>query len=238
MNDRPHHPVQRPDPAPPAGRARAWISRLFGAGARSAGTLQSFRRLAMQLDYELGRLERGRVLMITPACSADDAAHAAVELAHILATELGKRVALIDGALGAGALSGSLRLADSPGLADILRGESVEPRYHDISLEGVSFMPRGRIGAGGSIPLGASAVRRIIDDARACFDYVLIPTDSVRDDSRCLVFPPTADRVLLLAIEGRTRLEHLDICRRAMEDCSETRVGLVLTRPWRPLSIL
>jgi hypothetical protein len=78
----------------------------------------------------------------------------------------------------------------------------------------------------------------VLDEARSRFDYVLVATDSVRDDGRAMVFPPAVDRVLLLAVEGRTLLEHLDVCRRALQDCSDTRVGLVLTRAWRPLGIL
>ncbi len=220
------------------GRASGWLARILSGRASADGMLPSFRRLAMQLEFDLGASDRGRVLMMAPVGSGEDACAASTELALVLGGELGKRVLVIDGAFQSASTSVSLGMQDRPGLADLLRREPCASRYCEVEGAPWMVMPRGRADAVRPIPLASGEIRQIIDEARNSFDYVLLATDSPGDDGRALVFPACADRVLLLAIEGRTLLEDVDSCRRALENCSETRVGLVLTKPRRLLGLL
>ncbi len=213
-------------------RVAGWLSRHFRANSRDSAATQSYRRLALQLDFDLGKKEKGHSLMLTAPDSAGITCEATLELAHFLAAELGHRVLLVDGSFGVGGISALLGHEASPGLMDLPRdgtgvlGNAVVP----TGQEGVFLLAAGRPGPDGAVPIRTDELRAVLEAGCAKFDYVLVPSCPILRDPRCLVFPSLVDLVLLLAVEGKTFLDDLDASRRALTACKATKVGLVLTK--------
>src|SRR5258706_13264330 len=108
------------------------IRGLLGRGRELLGRMKlgephqhppgSFSLLALRLERDLPRQDKGHSILI--AAANDDAVgvEATVELAWCLAEELGRSVLIVDGAFHTRALSAALGLGDKPGVAEFLEG--------------------------------------------------------------------------------------------------------------------
>lgn len=211
-----------------------WLARLFGTNSRESAATQSYRRLALQLDFDLGKGERGHCLMLTAPDSARVTCEASIELAHLLAEELGHRVLLIDATFGSGGVGAALGHAREPGLSDLLRDADMELDRAIIATghPRVALLAAGHT-ASGSVPLKPEELRGRLERARSEFDYVLVQSSPLLREAKSLVFPSLVDYVLLLTVEGQTLLDDLEAGQQALVDCKASKVGIVLAKPPR-----
>lgn len=203
---------------------------------RADAAAASFSRLALQLERDLASRDRGCSVLI--AAADDDAVgvETTTELGWSLAEELGHNVLLVDATFGRRTLSTALGRRDDPGLlelldgcslsADVVREAARSTQNNDIKLLPSGFGDNGRL-----IPARAEVLQQFLDAACETFDFVLVQGSVVSDGGRSLAFGSLVDGVLLVAVEGKTRLTAVEHAQRALNDCGAERVGLVLANP-------
>jgi succinoglycan biosynthesis transport protein ExoP len=214
------------------GGGRGWWP--FRRSRRKApDATESFRHLALQLHLDLADLEGGRLVMLASPVDAELCMGTTLELAWFLAEEHGHDVAVLDCSLDRQELTEHMGHAGEEGLLDYLAdddeptGERLKPTAHDR----VVFGPAGTRQLG----MGQMLVRRRIENGvgwlRKRFDYVLLYAPPLLTDASGLGFASAVDCALLVAQEGKSRLDDLDRGQALLESHGARHVGLVLTEP-------
>ena len=194
-----------------------------------------YRQLAVKLEFELANGVPGHSLLLTAPRGSSATVEAMMELGWELAENLGHRVLLVDGSFSESGVAAATGYGSEPGLADVLSGspDKLESLVRPTLHERVFVLPTGGSPQGGSAALKAVDFRGVLHRAYPRFDYLLIQGPPLMEDPRALLFLPAADRVLLLALEGRTSMEDLEASRRKLAPCPPDQLGLILVRPPR-----
>lgn len=210
--------------------SRIW-SALSGRPRAQEQNDAAYRRLALQLHYDLPRGETRSALLLTPSVS-QLAGLGALQLAWNLVKELGRSVLLIDICRPGQDITALLGASGKPGWADLVRGE--EPTLDRVVLptssEHLYFLPAGNDTAGSQSPAAAEAH---MEAAYRQYDFVLISGGSVLDDGSGLGLLPHVGCVLLLLAEHETRLDDLRSAQHALTMCKARNVRIVLATPSR-----
>lgn len=209
-----------------------WWSMIKSRLGPSAIDTSHYRRLALQLHYDLPRLEgRRSALVVTPERSSLSAP-SSVALAMSLGDELDQPVLLVDASPRSGAVSQALGCTGERGLSDLFAEPALS--LEELTLETthpkVSFLPAGSNAASAS-PATPEQLTALFEVASKSFDFVLLSGGSMLDESMALAAAPQVGCVLLLAVENETTVEELDAAQRALDYCRAHKVGLVLTTP-------
>jgi hypothetical protein len=211
------------------GRA-SWWKRWLGRSGEAAQEASAYRRLALQLHYDLPREGGERsVLLLTPS-TCRLSASGALGLAFSLERELGKSVLLVDACPARPEISTILGCADLPGWSDLLQdpAQRLNRLVLPTSAEHLRFLPAGRPG-----PAVPPDVQPHLKAAGEQHDFVLIFGGSVLNDASVLGLLPYVGCVLLLVTENETRIEDLKEAQEALALCKARNVRIVLTRPHR-----
>jgi LCP family protein required for cell wall assembly len=176
---------------------------------------EAYRTIATRLE----RATSGQVLLVAGASADDGASTVALNLA-ITATQLGRRVVLIDGDLSGRGLSRFGSTGPSPGLSDLARGTAglgEASRMWDLA-PGVTlpFIPPGAAGAGDDELLRSGGVAQAIDRITEHADLLLIdvppPTSNggarglaAHADGSVLVVAEDTDPAVVTAARARLR---------------------------------
>jgi hypothetical protein len=213
------------------GRAPSWWKSLWGRSRRESQYVAAYRRLALQLHYDLPQESETRcALLLTPVrCRS---AAAGLGLALSLGEELRKPVLLIDACPTRPEITETLGCNNAPGWADLLRDpkQNLKDFVLPTSSEHTGFLPAGYIRHGVSSP---EALQNRLAEAQRQFDFVLLSGGSVLEDPAGLALLPNAGSVLLLVLENETRVEDLEAAERALALCKARNVRIVLTSPVR-----
>lgn len=216
------------------GHGSSWWSSMFGGGGSRAASdayLEPYRRIALQLHYNLPRPDNSRsALLVTPKASTLGA-HGSTALACCFAEELRRPVLLIDACPRDPAVSRMLNCVENPGFADILADPklSLDDLVLPTTFENVSFLPAGDYYGSQAAP--PRLVNALLKSAERNYDFVLISANSVLNDSISLSLAPHVGCVLLLVVENQTMVEDLDAAQDALSFCNAHNVGMVLTTP-------
>jgi len=199
---------------------------------RSEVDLAPYRRLAMQLPYDLPQAEGPRtVLLVTPTSSAFGA-RGSMLLACSLAEQLRNPVLLVDACPSEPEASRILECAGGRGFADFAINPHVPLSELTLqtSCEHVSFIPAGN-GAGGAQTVPPEAIDALLNAAGDTYDFVLLSGGPVLTDPLSVALAPRVRCVLLLVIENETRVEDLDAARDALAYGRARKVAMLLARP-------
>ncbi len=153
--------------------------------------------------------------------------------AYFLATELGRRVLLVDGTFGESGVGSALGHAGAPGLLDVVchakfpLAQLVQP----TARENVFLLPAGRSAMTQALPIEASRIAAFYAEAGEQYDYIILQQGAIFDESRYLQFTQCADMVLVFVDEGLTPVEVLDRCAAVFRDHQVNNVRLVVTVP-------
>lgn len=210
----------------------SWWSFLRKGSDRHDQDLAAYRRLALQLHYDLPRPDNPRsVLIVTPATSTLGARGSLI-LASCVAEELRRPILLIDACLRGPEVSRILNCTAVAGFSDFL-SDPTQPLDNVVlptNNENVWFLP-----AGGALsrPISPDSVSQFLKTAEARFEFVLVSGGSVLNDSLALSLAPCVGSVLLLVVENETMVQDLNAAQDALGFCKARKVGLVLTSPVR-----
>ena len=212
--------------------SHSWWASLWRRSRRSDERLASYRRIAIQLRYDLsGPDDLRSALLVSPTASSCCALGALI-LASYLAEEVHRPILLIDASHRESQASSILQCANMKGFADLLLDSSLplEELVIPTNQQNVQFLPAGthiRQSA------GPEPIKGLLKRVQESYDFVLLSGGSVLNDSMTLALAPFVGCVLLLAVENETMVEDLDAAQDTLGFCKARKVGLVFTTPVR-----
>jgi capsular exopolysaccharide synthesis family protein len=188
---------------------------------------EQYRRLAAAL-HQAQRTSGFKVVMVASAVAGEGKTLTASNLAMTLSESYRRDVLLIDADLRRPSLHLVFQVPGAPGLSDgLITADDPKLPLHRVS-ERLAILPAGRPT---SDPIGAltsERMRRLIDEAREVFDWVVIDTPPVGLLTDASLLSSMADGVVLVVKAESTPL---DMVVRAVHAIGRERViGTVLNR--------
>lgn len=217
---------------------QSWIGRvwqaIWGRNKVKASDLSRYRRLATQLHYDFPRGSSSRSVVVAEAVGSSAAGQASSALACCLADELRRPVLLIDACPHAPDVTVSFGADGQAGLVDALTGSDVTlpDATTPTTQPHLWLLPVGQHRNDSAVAT-ARGIESLLDSALKHFDFVVLSCGSILDNPLSLAFAPHVGTVLLLAVEGETRVEDLDAASNALSFSRARRVELVLATPVR-----
>jgi len=201
--------------------------------------LAPYRRLALQLHYDLMGADNPRSVMLVTASASELCSHSSSALARCLGEDLRQSVLLVDACPLGGETSRLLECNGHPGFMDMVTRPSLS--LQDLVLptnDGrVSFLA-----AGGHCdhlqPASPDLLNALLKTMESRYDFTVVAGGSVLDNPAALAMAPHVGCVLLLAVEDETTLDDFDAARVALDVCRPRKFGVVFTQPTRSRSIL
>lgn len=203
---------------------------VLNDGAEPA-SVEEYRRLAARLY--IAQAERGtRIVMITSALVGEGKTLTATNLALTLSESYKKRVLLIDADLRDPGVHDVFRLPNVVGLNDGLRSDEDRKVPLIRVSDNLSVLTAGRPDPDPMSVLVSERMRRILKDAAAAFDWVIIDTPPMGLLSDAHLLVNLVDTVVLVVRAGATPLKAI---RSAAEAVGRDRIlGVVLNRTQSP----
>jgi capsular exopolysaccharide synthesis family protein len=193
----------------------------------SAVAIEQFRRLAATLHH--AQVEREiRVVLITSAIAGEGKTLTAANLALTLSESYRRNVLLIDADLRRPGLHQIFQLPNTSGLREGLSEEGDGKLPLMEITPHLMVLPAGRPDPDPMSLLTSSRMRRIIEEASARFDWVIVDSPPVALITDAGLLAKMVDATLLVVQAGRT---DYPIVRRAVEAIGRERIlGVVLNR--------
>ncbi len=214
----------------------------FESSARSAPILtpqasrtrraEAFRQLRTNLRF-VDAASPVEVLVVTSSREGEGKSSSAANLAQSFA-ESGRKVLLIDADLRKPRLASYLDLEGSAGLTSVLIGEvDLEHVVQNWGPDGLQVLASGPIPPNPSELLGSAAMERIVRDARAKYELVIIDTPPLLPVTDGAVTSVLADGVILMVQFGRTTREEISQSLDTLASVDARVLGTVLFLPPR-----
>ena len=187
--------------------------------------VEQYRKLAASLHH--AQLERQiKVVMITSAAPGEGKTLTSTNLALTLSQSYRRNVLLIDGDLRRPSVHSVFDVPNVLGLSDGLKSE-VEHKLSLIQIsEHLTVLPAGRPDSDPMSGLTSDRMRRLVAEAAARFDWVLIDTPPVGFLSDANLLAAMADVTLFVVRAGRSPFR---LIQRALDAVGRNRIiGVVL----------
>lgn len=189
---------------------------------------ESFRKLRTNLQF-LAVDNPPRVIAVTSPMPSEGKTTTAINLALALA-EAEHNVVLVDGDLRRPRLASYLDLVGSVGFSTVLAGgASLDDVVQKTRFQGLSVLTSGPIPPNPSELLGSMAARKVLDELRAEFDYVIVDSSPLLAVTDGAVIAANSDGVLVMSRYGHTKRDHLTHAVGSLRDVGAPLLGAVLT---------
>lgn len=221
---------------PLIGTVGAWAEgtdRLVVTAEPHGTSAEGFRQLRTNLQF-LRVADEGsigaHVIAVTSSLAGEGKSTVTSNLACALA-ETGAAVLLVDADLRRPAVAGLLGLEGSVGLTTVLAGQAeVEEVVQEWGRSGLSVLPSGSVPPNPGELLGSPAMRRLLAELRARYDYVVIDTPPLLPVADAAIVSSLVDGTVVVAHAGRVRRAQLAQALSNLERVSAPVSGLVLNR--------
>jgi receptor protein-tyrosine kinase len=169
---------------------------------------EAFRKLRTNLQF-LAVDNPPRVIVVTSSLPNEGKSTTAINVALALA-EAEHTVALVDGDLRRPRLDKYLDLVGSVGFSTVLAGRaSLNDVLQKSRFPGVTVLTSGAIPPNPSELLGSLAAKKVLDELRAHFEYVVIDSSPLLAVTDAAILAAGADGVLIMARYGQTKRDQL-----------------------------
>jgi len=192
-----------------------------------AVAVEQYRKLAATLHH--AQAERGlKLIMVTSANPGEGKSLTASNLALTLSESYRRRVLLVDGDLRRPSLHQIFGVSNEIGLSDGLVVDSIqELPIIEVSAR-LSVLPSGRPLEDPTRALTSDRMRRVLDEARAAYDWTIIDTPPVGLLTDAKLLAEMVDGVVLVVEAGKSKYPDL---LRAIDTLGRERLlGTVLNR--------
>ena len=188
---------------------------------------EQYRRLAATLLHNQA-MSGLKVVMVTSAAVGEGKSLTASNLAMTFSESYMRRVLLIDADLRRPSLQGVFGFESTIGLSEVLMlPEERRLTVHHVSRH-LSVVPAGAPSSDPMAGLSSERMRRVIDEAREAFDWVIVDTPPVGLLSDASLIAAMVDGVVLVVRAGSTSYEQVQ---RAIAAVGRDRVlGVVLNK--------
>jgi capsular exopolysaccharide synthesis family protein len=238
----PTEPTPPPSPAP-SGRSTLFADlsvQGLGDGLASKVVIdremeptsrEQYRRLAATL-HQTQSATGLKVLLVVSAVAREGKTLTAANLAMTLSESYQRRVLLVDGDLRRPALDNLFRIDASPGLNEGLTSPVEQMMPVRAVTPRLMVLPAGAATADPIAGLTSDRMRRLIDEARGAFDWVIVDTPPVGALADASLLSSIADGAVLVINAGSTPC---DLVQRAIDALGRDRIlGIVLNRSQVP----
>lgn len=205
----------------------AVVEKIVSTSSAPATSVEQFRRLAGTLHH--AQVERNvKVVMVTSALASEGKTLTATNLALTLSESYRRDVLLIDGDLRRPTLHEVFRVPNVSGLGDGLKAEAEEKLSVIRISPNLSLLTAGRPDPDPMSGLTSDRMRRVIEEAAARFDWVIVDTPPVGLLPDANLLAAMVDVALLVVKAGGTPYPFVQ---RAVEAISRDKIiGIVLNQ--------
>lgn len=189
---------------------------------------EAFRALRTNLQF-LNVDNPPRVIAVTSSMPSEGKSTTALNIALALA-EAEYSVALVDGDLRRPSLDEYLDLVGTVGFSTVLAGGApLTEVLQKTKFAGVSVLTSGPVPPNPSELLGSLAAKKVLEDLRANFDYVIIDSSPLLAVTDASILAAGADGALVIARFGQTRRDQLTHAIASLQGVGATVLGAVFT---------
>lgn len=194
----------------------------------NSGISEAFRKLRTNLQF-LAVDNPPRVIVVTSSMPGEGKSTTAINIALALA-EAGRNVALVDGDLRRPTLHKYLDLVGTVGFSTVLSGGvGLAEALQKTRFTGLTVLTSGTIPPNPSELLGSLAARKVVNELRAEFDYVVIDSTPLVAVTDAAILAAGADGVLIIARYGHTKREQLAHAVSSLEGVGAPLLGAIFT---------
>ena len=160
---------------------------------------EAFRNLKASISVSVPKKDGGVVLMMTSAYPEDGKTTVTTNLALMFALSYAK-VILIDADIRKGRVAKYFNKRSAPGLSDCLSGQKTleEVVHHSNKYENLSYITCGTHSPKPYELLESDEMKKLIEDLRKQYDYIIIDTPPILLISDALALAPFTDGVALV----------------------------------------
>lgn len=190
---------------------------------------EAFRSLRTNLQF-VNAAKHPRVIVMTSSLAGEGKTTTTANLALTMA-EAGAKVVLIEGDLRRPRLLRYLGMEGAVGITDVLidRAElrDVIQRFgeHELGVIGA-----GQIPPNPSELLGSDAMRKVLDDLKEHFDYVIIDAPPLLPVTDAAILGAITDGTLLVTASGDVTTDQLQAALDSLDRVNATTLGIVLNK--------
>lgn len=194
----------------------------------SPGAQEGYRTLRTILAAR-ARNSESRAVLVTGSAPGEGKSTTALSLSAALA-QGGARVILVEADLRKPTFAASFNLVDFTGIERVLEGRvELAKAVVPVRIEGVPLRVLPAHPSTGDTPgLSFSVVRKLISDAKAMADFVIIDSAPLTAVIDALPFAQAADEVVIVTRLDQTRLNKLEELDDLLAQNGVTRTGVVL----------
>jgi protein-tyrosine kinase len=193
----------------------------------NSSSREQYRRLAAVLHDAQGTTGL-QIIMVASAVAGEGKTLTAANLALTFSESYQKRVLLIDGDLRRPTLHSVFRLDTTSGLADGLNSSNDTKMLVRQVSSRLAVLPAGRPSSDPMAGLTSERMKRLLDEARQSFDWVILDTPPVMLLPDAHLMSSIVDGAVLVVRAGSTPHE---LVRRASDAIGRSRIlGVVLNR--------
>ncbi len=231
--------VSEPPPATPPANGRLFerlnttlSKKLVVDDAMLPASREQYRRLAATLHQQ--QASSGlKVVMISSALGGEGKTLTASNLALTFSESYRRSVLLIDGDLRRPSLHTVFNIKDAVGLSEGLSSLEEKPLTLHQVTQRLTVLPAGRAISDPMAGLTSDRMRRLIEEAREAFDWVIIDTPPVGILTDANLLASMVDGAVLVIKAEATPYQ---LAQRAVEALGRNRIlGVVLNRALSPL---
>lgn len=190
---------------------------------------EQYKLLRTNLSFTLPENEGCNIIGVTSSMRGEGKSTTAVNLSYVLA-ESRKKVLLIDGDLRIPSVAKKMRIENSPGLTDLLRGATTV----DLTEFKSPFLPNWYIIPAGTLPpnpselLGSKRMEATLKGLAAHFDYIVIDLPPVNIVSDALAVSKYINGMIVVIREEYTEKRELETCFRQLRLSNVNVLGCVM----------
>lgn len=155
----------------------------------------------------------------------------AVNLAVTMAHDLDKTVLLVDCDLRGGIVHQLLAINPALGLSDILVNDThLEAAFYRTRINNLTVLPRGDIPHNPSELLGSKKMRRLLEQLKSKFDYIILDSPPIIPLTDACVLSSQSDGVIFIIQAHRTPRQVVEQAQNALKHIHAKILGFVLTQ--------
>jgi len=191
--------------------------------------VEQYKLLRTNLSFTLPDTDGCKVIGVTSSVRGEGKSTTAVNLSYVLA-ENGKKVLLIDGDLRIPSVAKKMKIASTPGLTDMLRGENMVDlaQMKSAYLSNWYIMPSGVLPPNPSELLGSKRMQTALETLSAHFDYIVVDLPPVNIVSDALAISKYIDGMVVVVREDYTEKKELENCFRQIRLSNVHVLGCVM----------
>lgn len=190
---------------------------------------EQYKLLRANLSFTLPEDVKCPIIGITSSMRGEGKSTTAVNLSYVLA-EAGKKVILIDGDLRIPSIAKKMKLSNTVGLSDCLKGvEAVRLSMFKSDLfSNWCIMPSGALPPNPSELLGSKRMENVLKTLSETFDYIIIDLPPVNLVSDALAISKYITGMILVIREDYAEKRELENCVRLLKLSNVNVLGCVM----------